>query len=78
MQLSDMHIAGADCISESRGVYPPWVVEANPLIPPMVNEGDHGMIHALYLSRVDVSERKEMIKAPIIIEEGAKNWRRQG
>ena len=40
----------------------------------MVHVWDPGMIHALYLSHVGVSEHEEMIEAPIIIE-GAKHPR---
>ena len=70
----------------ARGVYPPWVVEANPPPPPRRPEpllprwstGDHGMVYALCLSLVSswvCLGVKKMIKAPIIlrvqkIEEG--------
>ena len=50
-----------------RGVYPPLSGGSHSPLPPMVHVGDHGMIHALYLSQVGVSEREEMIKAPIIL-----------
>ena len=61
-------------------VYPSWVVEASPPPPPDCRppdgprRGSWHDIHALYLSQVGVSEREEMIKAPIIIQ-GAKHPR---
>ena len=63
-----------------RGVYPPWVVEANPPEPP---NGDGPRIHALYLSQVGVLEREEKNQSYEIIIEGAKhprikNRRRRG
>ena len=59
-------VAGASIPPLSGGSQPPPTIPQSPL-PPMVHVGDHGMIHALYLSQVGVSEREEMIKAPIIL-----------
>ena len=64
-----------------RGVYPPLSGGSKPPSshPPPDGprwESSHD-IHALYLSQVGVSEREEIIKAPIIIE-GAKHPRIEG